>query len=719
MNTSLNLDMEKITSEKGLPDGWFVWGSNYLVTTDTDISHQGNYSIVVSSTDKSANSFGCPAYMIPAKYEGKEIELKTYVKLENVTNGHMGLLMRIDGVSGSLAFDNMEDRGIKGTVDWTEYSIKLPYPKGAKSIYIGAMLTGDGKIWIDDFEVLIDGKNIKFIEPVEKVYKADQDKEFDNGSNIEAINLTTETTDYLKRLGLVWGFVKYYHPVIAKGESNWDYELFRRLPELLNATNNKERDKIIYKWIESLGEFEFAEENSVPARNVKLSPDLNWLDTTDFDKDLKELLLKIKNSKKGNEHYYIEMDPNVGKPIFSNERPYTEMKYPDAGFRLLSLYRYWNMIQYFFPYKHLIEEDWKDVLSEFIPKYVNASNELEYKLASLELIGRIHDTHANIWGRDDALLEYWGKNDAPYKVEFVEDQVIVTNFYDEEKAKNSGLQKGDIITHVNGESIKEIVDDWKKYTPASNYPTQQRDIARKLLKTNDSTIDIKYQRAGKNGDTTIKAFPHREINVHQSFAPDSCFRMINEDIAYLYPGKMKNNYLPEIMNAAANSKGLIIDFRCYPSDFFVFSLGSKIVDKNSSFVKFTGGRVDNPGYFVMGEPLEIQADIENHYKGKVVVLINETTQSSAEYHTMAFQAGSRTTVIGSTTAGADGNVSPIVLPGNIHTMISGIGVYYPDGRETQRIGIVPDIELKPTIKGIREGKDELLEKAIEIISQNE
>ena len=82
---------------------------------------------------------------------------------------------------------------------------------------------------------------------------------------------------------------------------------------------------------------------------------------------------------------------------------------------------------------------------------------------------------------------------------------------------------------------------------------------------------------------------------------------------------------------------------------------------------------------------------------------------------MAFKAGDNTTILGSTTAGADGNVSRIFLPGNLKTMISGIGVYYPDGTKTQKIGIIPDIKLTPTIKGIKEGKDELLEKAIEII----
>jgi C-terminal processing protease CtpA/Prc len=83
---------------------------------------------------------------------------------------------------------------------------------------------------------------------------------------------------------------------------------------------------------------------------------------------------------------------------------------------------------------------------------------------------------------------------------------------------------------------------------------------------------------------------------------------------------------------------------------------------------------------------------------------------------MAFQTAPDLTVIGSITAGADGNVSSIYLPGGILTLISGIGVFYPDGRETQRKGIKIDITVRPTIEGIKNGKDELLEKAIEIIN---
>ena len=86
---------------------------------------------------------------------------------------------------------------------------------------------------------------------------------------------------------------------------------------------------------------------------------------------------------------------------------------------------------------------------------------------------------------------------------------------------------------------------------------------------------------------------------------------------------------------------------------------------------------------------------------------------------MAFRIAPNATVIGSTTAGADGNVSGFYLPGGLYTMFSGISILYPDGTATQRIGIVPDIEVKRTQKGIKENRDELVEKAIELIRPSE
>ena len=45
------------------------------------------------------------------------------------------------------------------------------------------------------------------------------------------------------------------------------------------------------------------------------------------------------------------------------------------------------------------------------------------------------------------------------------------------------------------------------------------------------------------------------------------------------------------------------------------------------------------------------------------------------------------------------------------------GIYTPEGGQTQRIGIPPDIEVKKTIEGIKEGRDELMEAAVEYIQE--
>jgi C-terminal processing protease CtpA/Prc len=116
----------------------------------------------------------------------------------------------------------------------------------------------------------------------------------------------------------------------------------------------------------------------------------------------------------------------------------------------------------------------------------------------------------------------------------------------------------------------------------------------------------------------------------------------------------------------------------------------------------------------MGEPLTLQPT-EPHYSGRVVILVDAVTQSQAEYTTMALRTAPDAIVVGSTTAGADGNVSSIPLPGGLSGLFTGIGVFYPDSTPTQRVGIIPDVRVEPTIAGIRAGRDEVLEEALRLI----
>jgi hypothetical protein len=546
---------------------------------------------------------------------------------------------------------------------------------------------------------------------------ADAGKEPVVGLKNTSIAFSDSKTEDLAILGKVWGFLKYYHPAVANGDFDWDEELIKVLPEILGTENPSDRNSALSKWVVSTGPVIVDKKNKFDNKEVKIYPDLAWIDSTILGSKLTLQLTEIKNARRTGSNYYVSLAPGVGNPDFTNEKPYDTMKYPDAGFRLLSLYRYWNIIQYYFPYKNLIEENWNEVLPEFIPKFLDASNELEYKLAVLSLIARVHDTHANIWGKDSTLRQYRGMKYAPVEITFVENKAVVTGYTDQILGVQSGLMTGDVITSINYKPTESIVEEALPFTPASNYPTQLRDIARNLLRTNDSLLTIVFDQGDSKLVRQIRCYGSDQLNFYKKYDKnDTCFKMINPDIAYIYPGSIKSEYLPKIMEETFKGKGLIIDLRCYPSDFIVFSLSDYLLPESTPFVKFSEGSITSPGLFTMTNNLEVGRKNKNHFKGKVVVIVNEITQSQAEYTTMAFRVAPGATVIGSTTAGADGNVSQFSLPGGISTMISGIGVYYPDGRETQRVGIIPDVEVKPTIKGITEGKDELLEKAIDIIN---
>jgi C-terminal processing protease CtpA/Prc len=85
---------------------------------------------------------------------------------------------------------------------------------------------------------------------------------------------------------------------------------------------------------------------------------------------------------------------------------------------------------------------------------------------------------------------------------------------------------------------------------------------------------------------------------------------------------------------------------------------------------------------------------------------------------MALQRNNKVKVVGSQSAGSDGNVQPFYFPGKIETVFTGLGIYYPDETPTQRRGIKIDVNVNQTLSGIAKGNDEILEKALSIIHKN-
>jgi len=711
----LNLDFEQHTN--GFPSKWRGYGgAKYKIYVDSDHAKNGKFSAVIENTGEESK-FRTLTIALPSNYQGDSIRLSGYIKTENVTEGYAGLWINIEP---KIGYNGMVDKGVKGTTNWTKYEITLALkPEATNKIEIGGILVGKGKMWLDHLHVSIDGKELD--DPDLKIYKqtlAVTDKEFDLGSGIVFSNQNKVSVDNLDLLGKIWGFLKYHHPEVAKGNYNWDYELFRFLPQYLKVNNDQQRDGLLIAWIEKYGKPVACANCKPTSDKAVLAPDLSWLDESNLSDHLKQLLKGIYNNRNQGGNYYVTLTPNIFNPLFINEKSYEGMSYPDGGFRLLSLYRYWNMVEYFSPNRHLTDKKWHSVLKEYISKFLDAKDRLAYELAVLQLIGEINDGHAALKGANK-IFEWRGDFVAPFKIEFVENKPVVVGYLNSGFSSKAKLKIGDIITHIDGRAVESIVDSLKPYYPASNEISILRGISADLLRSRKNTIQIKYISANHSKQEILSLYEKRLLASNSNTAAQErikSFKLLEGNIGYISLGDVTAEDIPEIKKAFKNTKGIIADSRKYPKTSIVFPLGSYFVTEPTTFVKISHGNPDNPGEFTFRDGPKIISD-GNKYKGKLVVLVNEKSQSAAEYIAMAFRAVKNATVVGSTTAGADGNISEIPLPGGLTTLISGIGVYYPDGRPTQRIGIVPDVVVKPTIEGIKNKKDEVLLKAIEIINR--
>jgi hypothetical protein len=140
------------------PNGWFLAGSDpasYRIERDTSVVRDGKASGLLASTGPS-KGFGTMMQSFDAtEYLGKRVKLSAWVKAKDVKSW-AGVWMRVDGKDKpSLAFDNMQSRPIKGTLDWKRYDIVLDVADNASGIYFGILMDGEGKVWLNSLQLEI------------------------------------------------------------------------------------------------------------------------------------------------------------------------------------------------------------------------------------------------------------------------------------------------------------------------------------------------------------------------------------------------------------------------------------------------------------------------------------------------------------------------------------------------------------------------------------
>ncbi|MBF4515080.1 PDZ domain-containing protein [Flavobacterium sp. ANB] len=528
-------------------------------------------------------------------------------------------------------------------------------------------------------------------------------------------------TEKLAATCKVWGFLKYYHPKVANGEVNWDKQLLDILPKIDKAQTKEEFSLILENWIDDLGPIKEIAPIAVP-KDVEYFDknfDLSWINSSKtFSKRLSKKLKFIEENRFQGEQYYVAGFDHVENVFVRNEN-LDNLNYNEKNPRLVALFMYWNLIEYFFPYKYVMDTKWDKSLEELLPYFVAAKDEEVFYNTMEKLTVRLNDSHVTFfrYPKQDADLNK-ERHYLPFKAKIIDEKLIVTEILADSLAEADGIKIGDVITKVNDKTISEIISENRALVSASNEGSYLKNVIKRIEMGYTDSITLEFLKEDKYTSKTMKWYNYHDSHRNEfkkSTVKKVRFKMIDNNIGYVNMGNLKPFHISTMIEQLKSAKAIVFDMRNYPNGTFR-EISDFLNTNEKEFAIYIRPYYTYPGKYKWDEGTK--SGIENnkdYYKGKVIVLLNEESISQSEWTAMCFQTAPNTTIIGSQTAGADGNVSDFDTIKAFYSRFTGLGVFYPNRRETQRIGIVPDIEVKPTIKGIQEGKDEVLDRALAFI----
>jgi carboxyl-terminal processing protease len=443
--------------------------------------------------------------------------------------------------------------------------------------------------------------------------------------------------------------------------------------------------------------------------------DNRWFfDSVYFTKEIQQKLLRIWLSSEGAEH--VEFS-NLGVPQVDNENG--DINFLDVKQRLKSLFTYWNSINYFYVDKIYTSKNWDSVLIKFIPQFISSNTEKAYHLVVQRLTSQINDSHSNV---DPFVLNLLGDYVPNFRLVKLHDSFVVTKIRTN-LLNTSNICVGDLIMDINGKPIKSIYDSLYAYYSGSNEWSTQRMLTRLSLCSHKKQNTLKIRRKNKviekhvtfySIDTMVKK---QELS-NRVFENNPAFVKLNDSIGYIHINWLFDENIAVTLQSVNTLKAIILDLRGYPNSTITFKLFDFFVAGQVSFFKTTYVDPKHPGCLKFTTGFKIgNSNAEEVYKGKLVLLVNEETQSQAEFLCMGLQKSKSVITIGNTSAGADGNVALLTIAPKIPIIFSGIGIYYHDFTVTQRNGVKIDCKIDYSYKTIKNRKDATLMKAIDLLTK--
>ena len=510
-----------------------------------------------------------------------------------------------------------------------------------------------------------------------------------------------------KQIGLVWGLLKYHHPDISNGKYDWDLEFVKLSDKAEAITSRKEMNDLMLVFISKFKRNNLKPKKASSEKVFVKNVDYDWIDSAVFCEKLTNALVEIKENGNINDYYATvgKLSMNVS---FENEKGFKNFDYTIKSHRMLLLYSFWNAIQYWNVNKYLMDEKWFDNLDSMTEAFINCKTDLEFEMVKSKLIAKLDDSHSYHTSKKifDVLFKY-----GPFfGIKAVNDSLLINTVYHKTLAKKDGIELGDIIVKINNKNISSCLNENVATMLSVSNSTFLRRWSNWLLLNDKDSINVDIIK--KNGNQTNKY-----IHLYKTYKEEEPvsfenpklekWSYIQPDIAYINLDQITKKELNSVFKQIAKSKGLILDLRNYPKNISNNDIANYLYPKRKEFIKVLVPLPNNPSYGeydgespmkLIMNPFKAGGNNPDYYKGKVILLVNNTTQSKAEFIGMTIQQSPNCITIGGQTAGSVMNVVEYMMPDKTKVNFTGRGAFYPNGNGVQRKGLRIDHYVKESAK---------------------
>lgn len=518
----------------------------------------------------------------------------------------------------------------------------------------------------------------------------------------------------------VWGFVKYYHSEVSTCQVNWDSVLTHYIPSVKAANTTSDFNKVLDSMIADAGPMAIATTpppSTLPPE-LRRNIDFSWINDPTLSQKVKNELDTIKNNFRPHPNCWVQSGngSSSGFLLF----PYDSLmlnvntisSYPDEQDRLLMFFKYWNIVRYFNPYNYALDTPWDSTLYYMAVDVANASSSTDLYNVIDKITARLDDAHAE--GLTYNTNTFYNTAYQPrVLLKYVDNKYVVV------KSAVSGIAVGDDLVSIDGKTTQQWEDSLRPYISAGNASVFHRYMCLYIIAGDyGSTINMVLKNSIGN---TYSITNHRDTYLYNNWILDyypsdslknKKWETMPCNVGYVHMGNLEQTDVSAMYADLKNKPVIIFDIRNYPQG-TAFTLTNYMYAQPTTFAHDLDPDLNYPGTYSWYHHT-LGVNNNDPYTGTAILLMNQETQSHAEYSCMILEALPNVIKVGSQTAGADGNISSFQLSKDIYTGFTTLGVFYPNGDSTQRIGIVPDTVVYPTQAGIRAGRDEVLEKAMQI-----